>query len=259
MKKLNLIIILLIILLGFTGCSQINYGISVNLDNSISEMMQIKLDNENLSTAGINAVDLMGEIETQMQEWLNQKIQGRTIIGFNADIQKDETNFYITLSLNYSTIEVYNQFWNVIPNNEEKKCVFHFFYDSVIISENTSIFSDIQNSSFAEYFQNWCTENYPDSANIWTDNDFQFGYVYSIPSALRYFSNADRVCLVNGMAYHIWEFDLSQTDTEICFYINIIQGRNLACWWIIFLVLTGIFGLCLFYRLRYLENKKQYF
>jgi len=256
MKKINIIIVLLFLLFGFTGCSQINYGMSVNIDNSISEMIQINLDSDSLTTAGISPTNLISEIENQMQEWLTQLIQGRNVIGFTAEIQKDPTSFAITLSLNYSTIEVYNQFWNITPSEEEKECIFHFFYDSVIISKNTSVFNNIQNSSFAEYFQNWCTENYPDSADIWTDSDFQFGYVYGLPSALGYLSNADRVYVVNSMAYHVWDFDLSQTDTEICFYINIIQGRNLACWWILFLILTAIFGVCLFYRLKFLANKQ---
>ena len=249
MKKWSFLIIFICILFTFTGCSQINYGISVNVDASITEMVQVKLDEDILSSAEINTLDLLEEIESVMQKWLNEKTQGGIINGFNASIQKESVNFSITLSLNYSNLETYNQFWQITPSEEEIEYEFNFFYDRAILCRKTTIFNNIQNSSFAQHFQSWCEENYPNSVNLWEDSDFQFGYVSALPSSLGYLSNADRTYVVNGMSYYIWEFDLSQSDTEICFYMNIVKGRNLACWWLIFLIMTLLFGICLYLRM----------
>lgn len=249
MRKFNFVLILLLVLISFSGCSQISYGISVNTDGSVTEMVQVKLDNEALLSAGMDTFGLLDEIETVMQDWLDTKVNGRILLGLTPSIQKDNGNFSVTFSLNYSSMEAYYQFWEITQEVQETEYEFHFFYDREILSRRTTVFNDIQNSSFALYFQNWCEENYADSSSIWTDSDFQFGYVYALPSYLKYLSNADWTYSINGMSYYIWEFDLSQTDTQICFYLNVVQGRNFACWWLMFLVMTVIFGICLYMRM----------
>lgn len=257
MKKFFYLNFLLFFILLLGGCSRIDYGVIIQPNNSISEVFQVRLDSEQLSKYNIDTSFLLSEIETQIYSWLDTQLHNRTVAGFSPQIQKDRSQFSITLILNYATMACYQNFWRIPPSSEPPQFEFHFFYDKMIVRNSPSIFAHAQKSSFAQHFHSWFLENYPESANIWTNSDFKFGYTYGLPSDAGYFSNADKTYSTDTTTYHIWEFDLSQSDRSICFYNIIIQPHNLACWWCFFLLLTALFGLFMFLKLKIPAQRTQ--
>lgn len=248
MKK-YLAILLVCITIFFSGCCQINYGINISKDNSIQEAFEVKLDQTFFDDNEIQPDILFDEIDKQMNKWLSDKIANREIEGFSFEVEKDSPNFSISLILSYANQTVYQSFWNIKETPSSKKeTKFRFLYDVLIISKNSTIFKDIEQSSFANYFKNWCKEHY---GNLnFKEGNFKFGYVYGMPKETNYMSNADSVVLAEDTVFHIWQFNLANSDKEVCFFIPIMQGRNVACCFITILVFTLLFAVFLYFKLK---------
>ncbi|MBR1925459.1 MAG: hypothetical protein IJ837_01220 [Clostridia bacterium] len=244
------VICLAVVIFSFSGCSSITYGTLVNQDGSISEVLEVMLDEEKLEEKGIEPQKLFEEIEKEYSVFVYNKTYKKSIEGFDYNLTKDEKNKKITLILNYQDINSYYAFWEANLNDVKSKqdYEFCFLFDKLKIIDDKTVFHNIQNSSIAKHFYDWCELNYGQIE--WNSCDFKFNYVYAIPTSFGYQTNAQKVQTIGDTSYHIWQFDLSQTDQNISVFVPLITNRNVACWFILILFLSGVFGLLLYFKFR---------
>jgi len=250
MKKIFFIIFLVVLIISFSGCSKITYGTIIKENGSIAEVIEIMLEEERLEEKGIETKKLFDEIEKEFSVFVYNKNFGRSFEGFNYNLTKDEQKHKITLVLNYENINSYYAFWGANLNEAEskQKYEFCFLFDKLKIVDDKTIFYNIQNSSIAKHFYDWCELNYGQIE--WNSSDFKFNYVYAIPYSFGYQTNAQKVQRVDDTDYHIWQFDLSQTDKNISVFVPVIRARNIACWFVVILLLSALFGIWLYFKFK---------
>ena len=249
MKRFLFAVIVIIFLISFSGCSQITYGTIIKNDGNINEVVQVKLEPEKINEKGVDINLLFNEIEKEFSVWIYNKIAEGAVKGFIYDLIKDDKDYNIMLILNYEDINAYYAFWEVeLTENKKQEYEFCFLYDKLKIINDKTVFYNIKNSSIAKHFYDWCETKFGQIE--WDDSNFKFNYVYAIPSAFGYKTNSNIVQRVDDIDYHIWQFDLSQTDKQISVYLPVIRGRNVACLFILILFLSFIFGLVLYYKFK---------
>lgn len=248
MKKFLSVCLLLLVVL-FSGCAQISYAVCAMADGSVCEAYQVKLNKQVLDDKHIDASIVLDEVKSQMENWFNQSLQNRSVEGVSHVIEKDAKNYCVSLNLKYANYDCYKSFWNIedFDVREEKQTQFHFLYDTLIVSKSKTIFNDAKNSSFATHFKNFIEEKFDQTT--FNDQNFVFSFVYAMPNT-NILSNANQVVVVNQMAYHIWQFNLSECDKEIVFYVPIIQAHNVACAFLCVLFATFIFMAVLFFKFK---------
>lgn len=248
MKKILAVCLLLVVVL-FSGCAQINYAVCAMADGSVCEVYQVKLNKQVLDEKYIDASIVLEEVKSQMENWLKNSLQNRSVEGFSHVIEKDAKNYCVSLNLKYVNYDCYKSFWKIedLNGTKEKQTEFHFLYDTLIVSKSKTIFKDAKNSSFATHFKNIIEEKFGETS--FNGQDFVLGFVYAMPNT-NILSNANQVVVKNQMAYHIWQFNLSNCDEEIVFYVPIIQAHNVACAFLCVLFATFVFMIVLFFRLK---------
>ncbi len=244
MKKYFLVFSLVCVLL-FSGCSQISYAVQIGKDGTIAETVDVVLDKNQLEEKGINPNLLLDEIENEMKTWANSKQFEK---GVTHKIIKNSSELSCRIMLGFEDDEKYRTFWQIEDIKEQKEIEFCFLYDNLIISKSETVFKNAKESSFANHFKTWCNENFGEIT--WQDSDFKFGFIYGVPSSFNYMSNADSVIEIGDTRYHIWQLSLENADRQVVFFTPIITARNIACGLCVILILTFVFGLVLFLKLR---------
>lgn len=250
MKKF-LTVFVLVFCFMLSGCSQINYGTIIKEDGSLEEIFEVQLDEIELTKCEIDIDSLFEKIEEKFLIWVYENALNNEIEGFEYDVLKDTKKYKITLSLRYQSIDVYYDFWGIEKDEtktSQKELRFKFFYDELVIREDSNFFDKLKNSSYAKFFYDWLSKNYP---NIdWDSKDFKFNYVYAVSSDIGYRSNATKVQRVGDYDFHIWQFDIESKDQSILVFIPILTNRNIACYYVIILLFSAVFGLILYKKFR---------
>ena len=240
MKKLFSLLSVLFLLPMLCGCFEIDYAIKSNEDGSIYEHYRITLDSARLYENNIDARQVFNEIENQIISYCeNQELDKK---GISCYIRKNTEDFCITLSINYPSQEIYQEFWGQDdePNLSVQFC---FLYDMLILNQSSIDVQNLKKNSFAKYFYDYCQKNF--GQINWDESNFKFSYIYQTSSKSLY-SNADQVLSDGNIFSHIWQFSLADSQKDLLFFVPIVQAHNIACWLVLILVLTGSFGLFLF-------------
>lgn len=243
-NKILMMFMLIVVTICFSACSSVRAMTVTNDDGSIDELVYISLDDQALSDAGYDNVDIenlqtditttaMREANAIVQNFKNRidnqllfttDFQTRTaLIAIRDGLQVVgsgwQNNTYV-IGLRFQNSDIYRYYYNITdtttvePENEE-----HFLYTKVIYSGLTMYvdYSDLYNSLEAEF-----NAKYPEFIDS-SSNELLYTYVTDLR---REHSDADYVTYMDGKYYHTWLVDSENIAEPITLYYNIANRGN---------------------------------
>lgn len=239
LKRIISILLLLMVAICFSACSQVTVMTVTNEDGTIDELVSVTLDRGIIAESGENYDAIHEDIELcgfneakQIVYQFNNKLEtdkflatketyeilssfnnGVTVVG---NKWQDDT---YTIGVRFKNIDVYRYYYGIseeveVQTTTEK----HFLYDKVSYRAYTMYVSrgDLYNRLSA-YFSKY------DAFNV---EDTELVYTYVTDSS-RQHSDADYIIRQQGKFYHSWVVD--ETNEVVTFYYNIANRTN----WII--------------------------
>lgn len=212
-KKLLAILMSLFCLFFFCGCSEVNYGLSINADGSITQTFSIYLEESEILATGKTMTEVqskiretVGHVEQNFNYNFLANVSDPRIIAYVSQ-NKDESatikmkDNICVITLNFKTAEAYTYYYSYSLDSEDDTEYSDKGY--FVESSNTSntVFNDIANNSVAKAW----LEYFGEASGI-TLSDCTYSFTYSTPYEHLY-SDADLVGYdANGNKAHMWIF-----------------------------------------------------
>jgi len=283
-------VILLFVLVGFTGCAKVEQFFIVTPKGEIQSGLNVDIDVEAVNKAhndtkysekpSPNSVDLIGFIVTQMlfqkmhidevltsvDEHLRPKYSITiTCNGFDYDIVDLRTVNNAKILISFNSYEDYlkgQALLNPDDGSEDDKKEGEDFWTKTLFTYTHHIYS---NSSFRATLmlegENSITTVLKEAFPTFdVEKDMTFVQVYATQDAkLR--SNATKKYSQNGVYYHMWNYNSAQVETPNAIKMYYVYPNSQG-WYLLTLGLTGMFVifyvLYIFYKTP-LKNKPKKF
>jgi len=247
--------------LSLSACSSLNNGLYIHTDGTIEQVYSIVLDRNALTQAGIDANDVLDHMDTMIQNYESDLLDGKDTTGVHFDVQKE--NNTRTISIKFDNINVYNYIYDIDPSENPEPTVIHgIFSNKRIIFDGQSLFSSLASSNVYTQMFDYITNTYLGGNVALATQYLQNISVFTTriyPSVYRTRANANYHKTNNGYDIYIWEStlgtELSTSPQNIQIWQTSYSVTNRLAWYGTALIITIIAGVILFVVL---SNKQKH-
>lgn len=259
LKKIICILLGLVSIFLFCGCSEINYMQAILPNGSILENTQIKVDKRAVESAGMDYTYVLNCAKEEMEEYFSNP----EFMVFGVQISSTTVNYYtgeVSKYITFANYDVYCEVYGIDPDEEtEKEIESGLFWDKEILLKNKLLYADVVGSWIYDAFVDRIEQEYPDLCGF-DFSDVDCYYCYGVPltyarverlrSNCTYFYDQE---LGGGTErFFVWEYNHNDADREMVIYKNVV---HLWVWYATGIVLTLIFIIILII-VHYARKKK---
>jgi hypothetical protein len=271
LKKTYTLLIMIIIVISFTGCANGGYAISTYSDGRVNESFYIELNQVTIELGGYNyeqvktqVLTAFESIRTNLVDNFNNSenelnaIQKMHFVNQHIRMPSIENNI-IGISFLFDSYNDYKLFYGVDTQEDDQDPSNTITEDNIFYIKKTSItktiFNNTNNSTLATELLNYFSGE-PYGSEVFTMEDLNLSYSYATHSTkLR--SNADLIYnTASGLKVHEWQVPSNNYSFEIEFY----EYKIVSSWWyVLALVLTAVFTITLlfYYKLNSKNTNKE--
>ena len=254
-KPILLIFMLLIMAFTFSACASVRATIITNEDNTIDEVVTIKLNPEEILSTGESVKEVQDYIYTlslgvakAMCDDLNIKIAEDLLLNVNAEtelillsykngmnvVKSDWKNNEFTIGIRFNNPDVYKYFYGITEDNNKPLYYKeeHLLYTKIYFYANTMY---TKHYSLYENVKKQISLDMPKLADV---DDCTLLYTY-VTESRREHSDADYVQRINNKYYHTWIVDDAENEIIQIYY----NAANSGIWIIICLFIVLILTL----------------
>lgn len=255
-KPIFLILMLLIMVLTFSACASVRAQVITNADNTIDEIVTIKLDGEQILNAGKSIKEVQDYIYTlayskadAMCDRLEEKINNDLFIGVTEETAKilisyrngmqvvkaDWQNNEFSIGVRFASPEIYAYYYGITENNNKPTYYKeeHFLYTKIYFYANTMY---TKHHALYESVKFQFSLDMPELVAV---DKCELLYTY-VTDSRREHSDADFIQKIGNEYYHTWIVEDVDNDIIMIYYNVANSGIYIIICIAIVLIITLI-------------------
>ncbi len=263
LQRITCILLLVMVAILFSACSQVTVMTVSNEDGTIDEVVSVTLDRTTIAESSVNIDDIKADIEfssvneaRQIVYQYNSRVQNDLMLNLDSEAQQTLGKFIdgievvgntwqgdtYLIGIRFKNEAVYRYYYNITediePTTETEE---HLFYNKLTYQAYTMYMSygDLYNRLKAYY-----TSHYPEF-NL-TDTELIYTY---ITESGRQHSDADYIVRSQGKYYHSWIVE--DSGEVITFYYKIANRSN----WILMCITVALVTTLVMVLIALIKNK----